>query len=73
MYYKERLDNVRRSIKYHLDYIDFIKEQCDNNDEMAQEIKAQEIKAQEIIIARLKQKLNKLKIIAIQEDFKEHK
>lgn len=65
MYYKEQLDNVRMSIKYHYDYIEFIKDQYDSNDEMAQELKAQEL-----IIARLKLKLNKLKIIAIQEDFK---
>lgn len=35
MYYKEQLDNVRMSIKYHLDYIEFIKDQYDNNDEIA--------------------------------------
>ena len=64
MYYKEQFDNLRMSIKYHYDYIEFIKYQYDNNDEMAQEIKAQEI-----IIARLKLKLNKLRIKAIQEDF----
>lgn len=64
MYYKEQLDNLRSSIQYHYDYIEFIKDQYDNNDEMAQEIKAQEI-----IIARLKLKLNKLRIKAIQEDF----
>lgn len=59
MYYKEQFDNLRSSIQYHYDYIEFIKDQYDNNDEMAQEI----------IIARLKLKLNKLRIKAIQEDF----